>query len=187
MFIRDTLTTPSAGLYSPLKSNLEDMIHTCEELDKQLDVIAEDGEEFGLLSEESFCYTAPQVLHLLHKISRVAGLCTREINVDDEAVAFSTDEGSLSLAVYNFISEHRRMLDHLTAQQNTLKNSGSFFEGLAQCLQRQQLMLNAFRAALDNKFQEVKVRSAPDWIDLSETMQSALEAYPVSEPSEPED
>jgi hypothetical protein len=59
MFIRDTLTTTSAGLYSPLKSNLEDMIHTCEELDKQLDVIAEDGEEFGLLSEESFCYTAP--------------------------------------------------------------------------------------------------------------------------------
>jgi hypothetical protein len=47
--------------------------------------------------------------------------------------------------------------------------------------------MQAFRAALDNKFQEVKVRSAPDWIDLTETMQSALDAYPVSEPSEPED
>jgi hypothetical protein len=59
MFIREPLSASSAGSYSPLKSNLEDMIHTCEELDKQLDVIAEDGEEFGLLSEESFCYTAP--------------------------------------------------------------------------------------------------------------------------------
>jgi hypothetical protein len=45
----------------------------------------------------------------------------------------------------------------------------------------------AFRTALDNKFQEVKVRAAPDWIDLTETMRSALEAYPVSAVSEPED
>jgi hypothetical protein len=60
MFIRDPLSAPSTeSTYSPLKSNLEDMIQTCEELDKQLAVIAEDGEEFGLLSEESFCYTAP--------------------------------------------------------------------------------------------------------------------------------
>jgi hypothetical protein len=55
------------------------------------------------------------------------------------------------------------------------------------CASSTNIYMQAFRAALDNKFQEVKVRSAPDWIDLSETMQSALEAYPVSEPSEPED
>jgi len=117
MFVRDPLSLPSLGAFSPLKSNLEDMIATCEALDKQLAVIAEDGEEFGLLSEESYCYTAPvrslllspalrfilisaqQVLHLLHKISRVAGLCTRDINLDDEV--FGTDERTLSLVVYN--------------------------------------------------------------------------------------
>jgi len=155
------------------------MVATCEALDKQIAVIAEDGEEFGGLSEESFCYTAPEILKLLQKISQVAGYCTRDINLDDEA--FESDEGTLSLVVYNFISEHRRMLDLLTAQRNTLKSSGVFYSGLGQCLHRQQTMLNAFRSALDSRYQEVKVRAAPDWIDLSETMRSALEAYPVLE------
>jgi len=179
MFIREPLAAPSLSMFSPLKSNLEEMIATCEALDKEIAVIAEDGECYGLLSEESFCYTAPQVLQLLQKISRTAGMCTRDINLDDEA--FETDESTLSLAVYNFISEHRRMLELLTAQRTTLRSTGSFYSSLAQCLQRQQTMLNAFRAALDNRYAEVKVRSAPDWIDLSETMRSALEAYPVPE------
>lgn len=47
------------GVFCPLKSNLEDMISTCEVLDKELAIIAEDGEEYGGLSEETFCYTAP--------------------------------------------------------------------------------------------------------------------------------
>jgi hypothetical protein len=38
-----------------------------------------------------------------------------------------------------------------------------------------------FRTALDSRYAEVKVRAAPDWIDLGETMQSALEAYPILE------
>jgi hypothetical protein len=58
MFIREPVTS-GMGVFSPLKSNLEDMIATCEVLDKELAIIAEDGEEFGGLSEESFCYTAP--------------------------------------------------------------------------------------------------------------------------------
>jgi len=179
MFVREPISTPGLNVFSPLKSNLQDMIATCEALDKQIAVIAEDGEEFGLLSEESFCYTAPQVLQLLQKISQVAGRCTQDISHDDEA--FESDEGTLSLVVYNFISEHRRMLDLLTAQRNTLKSTGIFYDGLAQCLRRQQTMLDAFRAALDTRYQEVKVRAAPDWIDLSETMRSALEAYPILE------
>jgi hypothetical protein len=64
MFIREPITS-GMGVFSPLKSNLEDMISTCEVLDKELAIIAEDGEEFGGLSEESFCYTAP-VGSLLH-------------------------------------------------------------------------------------------------------------------------
>jgi len=178
MFIREPITS-GMGVFSPLKSNLEDMISTCEVLDKELAIIAEDGEEFGGLSEESFCYTAPQVLKLLQRISQVAGHCTRDINLDDEA--FETDEGTLSLVVYNFISEHRRMLDLLMAQRDTLRFTGSFVSGLAQQLQRQQLMLNGFRTALDSRYAQVKVRAAPDWIDLGETMRSALEAYPVPE------
>lgn len=89
------------------------------------------------------------------------------------------------------------MLDLLTAQQATLKYTGAFVSGIAQQLQRQQLMLNvrilplhslhltdsvqAFRTALDSRYGGVRVRTAPDWIDLGETMRSALIAYPLSE------
>lgn len=58
MFIREPITSGMA-VFSPLKSNLEDMISTCEVLDKELAVIAEDGEEYGGLSEETFSYNAP--------------------------------------------------------------------------------------------------------------------------------
>lgn len=52
-------STPSAAAPTPLKSNLKDMIATCGALYKQLAVTAEDGEKYGMLLEESFCYTAP--------------------------------------------------------------------------------------------------------------------------------
>lgn len=39
------------------------------------------------------------MLKHLQKISLVAGHCTRDINLDDEA--FESDEGSLSVVVYN--------------------------------------------------------------------------------------
>ncbi|TID22767.1 hypothetical protein E2P81_ATG01899 [Venturia nashicola] len=178
MFIREPRTS-GMGVSSPLRSNLEDMISTCEILDKELAVIAEDGEEFGGLSEETFSYNAPQVLKLLQRLSQVGYHCTRDINLDDES--FDVDERSLSRVVYNFLSQHRRTLDLLTAQQKTLRYTGAFVSGVAQQLQRQQLMLNAFRTALDSRYGGVKVRTAPDWIDLGETMRSALIAYPLSE------
>ncbi|KAF2436828.1 hypothetical protein EJ08DRAFT_654998 [Tothia fuscella] len=170
IFIREPLSTNSVASISPLKSNLEDMISTCEALDKKLAVIVEDGEEFGGISEETFCYTAPEILQLLHKISRIAGLCTRDIHLNDEALV--GDEGSLSLVVYNFISEHCRTMSRLTSQKDTLKSSGSFFEGLAQSLIRQQFILNAFRDALNSKNLVVRERSAPDWVELTETMRT---------------
>lgn len=116
MFIRQPITS-GMGSFSPLRSNLEDMISTCEILDKELAVIAEDGEEFGGLSEETFSYNAPvwltpirnrdevwltrtqQVLRLLQRLSQVGSHCTRDINSDDEA--FDVDERSLSQVVYN--------------------------------------------------------------------------------------
>jgi hypothetical protein len=58
IFFREPITS-GMGVFSPLKSNLKDMISTCEILDKELAIIAEDGEEYGGLSEETFCYTAP--------------------------------------------------------------------------------------------------------------------------------
>lgn len=44
---------------SPAKSQLETMIASCKELEEPINVIVEDGEEFGGISEETFCYTAP--------------------------------------------------------------------------------------------------------------------------------
>jgi hypothetical protein len=45
--------------FSPLKSNLEDMVLACEELSGQIAFIVEDAEIFGLLTEDTFCDNAP--------------------------------------------------------------------------------------------------------------------------------
>jgi hypothetical protein len=45
--------------FSPLKSNLEDMILACEELSDQIVFFVEDAEIFGLLTEDTFCDNAP--------------------------------------------------------------------------------------------------------------------------------
>ena len=59
VFTHDGLPSSPMGTFFPLKSNLKDMIATCAALDKEIAIINEDKEEFGLLSEESYCYTAP--------------------------------------------------------------------------------------------------------------------------------
>lgn len=45
--------------FSPLKSNLDDMILACEELSGQIVFFVEDAEIFGLLTEDTFCDNAP--------------------------------------------------------------------------------------------------------------------------------
>lgn len=50
------------GSFSPLRSNLEDMITSCGALDKHIAMMNEDRDTFGLLTEESYCYEAPVCL-----------------------------------------------------------------------------------------------------------------------------
>lgn len=47
------------GTFSPLRSNLEDMITSCGALDKHIAMMNEDKECYGLLTEDSYCYDAP--------------------------------------------------------------------------------------------------------------------------------
>jgi len=180
MAANEGLPKSPMGSFSPLKSNLEDMILSCGALDKHIAMMHEDKECFGLLTEDSYCYDAPQVLTQLQKISRVAALCTRDISIEDEA--FETDESSLTLVLYNFISEHKRILDQLTALQSVMKTTGSLYGAFGVTLNRQREIVNNFRTALDSRYPQVKVRAAPNWIDETESLRSCVEAYPI--PSE---
>jgi len=171
------LPNSPTGTFSPLKSNLEDMILSCSALDKHIAMMNEDKECYGLLTEDSYCYDAPEVLTQLQKISRVAALCTRDIALEDEA--FDTDETNLALVLYNFISEHRRILNQLTALQSVLRSTGSLYGALGHCLNRQQTIFNNFRIALDSRYPQIKIRAAPDWIEETESLRSVVEAYPI--------
>jgi hypothetical protein len=67
--LNDNLPTSATGVFSPLRSNLEDMTVSCGALDKHIAMMNEDKDTFGLLTEETYCYDAPVgSLMLLHKI-----------------------------------------------------------------------------------------------------------------------
>ncbi|KAF2402683.1 hypothetical protein EJ06DRAFT_306105 [Trichodelitschia bisporula] len=175
------LPTSASGTWSPLKANLEDMRAACGALDVALGCIREDGECYGLLSEEAYCYIAPEILLLLQRISGIANLSIRELRAEDEGDLLSeggADERALGAAVGNFVSEHGRMLHLLMEQRDVLKTTGGFYASLAHCLHRQRLVLDAFRAALGDRYAGVRARAADEWDGLEVTMGKALEAYP---------
>jgi hypothetical protein len=45
--------------FSPLKSNIEDMVIACEELEGQLKYFVEDSDLYGLMTEDTFLENAP--------------------------------------------------------------------------------------------------------------------------------
>ncbi|KIW07177.1 hypothetical protein, variant [Verruconis gallopava] len=173
----DGLPTSAMGTISPLRSNLEDMIGSCRALNKHIAMMNEDKETFGLLTEETYCYDAPEVLTQLTKITRTAALCIRDLNLDDEA--FETDEPQLALVLYNFISEHKRILNQLTALGTIMKSTGSLYGALGGALHRQEHVVSRFREVLDARYISTKTLSAPDWVEQVEAMRLCLEAYPA--------
>lgn len=144
---------------SPAKSQLESMIASCKELEEPIATIAEDGEEFGGITEDTYCYTAPvskyrltmqfleclltfevkKLLDSLREISKSAATCTRDLNEGDEP--FDPEDDPVSLELFRFICEHRRVLDQLMAQHHTLRWSGSFYRCIAQTLRVQRAVL----------------------------------------------
>jgi len=176
-FIEDSLPISASGDFSPLRSNIEDMIISCTALNKRIALMNDDMETYGLLTEETYCYDIPEALIQLQKISRSAAMCTRDINVyDDTAVV---NETQLALVLYNFLSQYRNILDQLTSLQTVMKTTGNLFGVVAATLRRQDLIVNNFKQALDSKYGIVRIRSAPDWIEQKEAMRSCLQAYPM--------
>jgi len=165
--------------FSPLKSNLEDMVVACEELSGQMVFFAEDAEIFGLLTEDTFCDNAPQVLKLLERISLIAMNSTRDLTFEDEV--FETDASNLALTLYSFLSEHRRAIDVLTAQKNVLKSTGSYYNSVGRSLNSQHRALQNFKNALEMRHLDIKERAADQWTVYGSTMIAATEAFPPPE------
>ncbi len=158
---------------SPAKSQIESMIASCKELEEPIATIAEDGEEFGGITEDTYCYTAPvikycltselvesmsdiwkKLLDSLREISNNAATCTRDLNEDNEP--FDPEDDPVSLELFRFICEHRRMLDQLMAQHHTLRWSGSFYQCIAQTLRVQRVVLEVSKHAFIGQVKEME-------------------------------
>jgi hypothetical protein len=154
---------------TPGKNEIEAMIRTCKELEKPMEEISEDTKEFGLLTEDTFCYTAPvspsgtpiqvpiksnltgqKFVEMLRTISYYARDCTRDLTADEEA-ELNMEVGPMNLALYEFISEYRRILKFLVDQQGTLKTTGSLYTSIGKCLRTQATVL------------QVRTPSPPRW------------------------
>lgn len=80
-----------------------------------------------------------KLLDSLREISKSAATCTRDLNEGDEP--FDPEDDPVSLELFRFICEHRRVLDQLMAQHHTLRWSGSFYRCIAQTLRVQRAVL----------------------------------------------
>ena len=58
-FIYDDLPSSAGGSFLPLKANLKAMVVSCGNLDKQIALINDDKETYGLLTGETYCYDMP--------------------------------------------------------------------------------------------------------------------------------
>ena len=52
-------TSHQPATFTPLKANIEDMVVATEKLESQLAYIVDDGEAFGLLTEDTFLENCP--------------------------------------------------------------------------------------------------------------------------------
>lgn len=106
----------------------------------------------------------------------------------------------MSLELFQFICEHRRVLDQLMAQHHTLKWSGSFYRCIAQTLRVQRAVLEvskpafmgrskngmlmeaqSLRTALDAKYPLIRMNTAEDWNELSARMLEATNTYVIGD------
>ena len=60
-------------LFSPLKSNIENMIKATQQLEEQLAFFVDDSEAFGLLTEETFLENGPVRSPAIAKRGRAVG------------------------------------------------------------------------------------------------------------------
>merc|ERR1712036_186974 len=119
---------------------------------------------------------AQEELGLLQKISRFAALCIRNISLNNEA---SEPEEQVALALYSFVSEHKNILEQLTALGPTMASTGSLYGDLGTALHRQQVIVTRFQEVLNAQLLIARVRPAPDWIGQGEAMRSCLQVYPL--------
>jgi hypothetical protein len=101
------LSPQRSPIFSPLKSNLEEMLKAVQKLEEQLAFFVDDSEAFGLLTEETFLENGPEVLKQLDKLSALMATSTQDIALatahedDDSPPPNPGMERMLSLCLHN--------------------------------------------------------------------------------------
>ena len=78
-FIEDSLPISASGDFSPLRSNIEDMIISCTALNKRIALMNDDMETYGLLTEETYCYDIPVRFRYVPAIALSANCSSRKL------------------------------------------------------------------------------------------------------------
>jgi len=170
-------TSRQPATFTPLKANIDDMVAATEKLESQLAYIVDDGEAFGLLTEDTFLENCPEVIKNLERICALLLNSVSDLTFDDEAFELG-DSGNLAVVLYSFLSEHRRAIDVLATQHKILKTTGPLFDSISRCLDKERRALERFRTALELRYQDIKERTAEDWNAFNTVMSAATEVYP---------
>jgi len=164
--------------YSPLKSNIDDMVAATERLQVELEYVVDDSEVYGVLTEDTFLENCPEILKQMERISALVQNSTRDLSFDDEAFE-PVESSGLALALYTFLATHAAILSTLTTHSPAIKSLGPYYDSLSRSVNAQRLAVLRFRAAVDAKYADVKAQTVQQWTEFNGTMDSMVERYPL--------
>lgn len=163
--------------FSPLKSNVDDMITAVEKIEEELEFVVDDSEAFGMLTEDTFMENCPEILKQMERISALAENSTRDLTFEDEAFE-PVESVGLGTAMDLFLTHYCVVLSILSAHSKAIKSTGPYYDSLSRSINRQRSTVQQFRNAIEARYSSVKVRTATQWTEVDGATNSVLEKFP---------
>jgi hypothetical protein len=130
----------------------------------------------------------------MERISALIQHSTSNLMFDDEAFEVA-ESSSLAMTLYNvcnthfivsskltrmqFLSMHATILTTLTTHCATIKSTGPYYDSLSRSVNAQKVAAARFRAAVDARYSDVKVRTAQPWAQFDGVMEGLIAQYPL--------
>lgn len=103
---------------------------------------------------------------------------------DDEAFDLNDPSAShsLTLALQKFLSAQSFILAALATHHQAIRSTGPYYDSLSRSVNAQRAAELRFRAAVEGRYADVKVRTAGGWGELEGVWGFVVERFPM--PSE---
>jgi hypothetical protein len=78
-----------------------------------------------------------------------------------------------------FLTHHCAVITIITTHSKAIKSTGPYYDSLSRSINKQRMVVQNFRSAVEAKHADVKVRTVDQWADFNVAMDSVLEKFPL--------